>query len=79
MNNNDFKGLLDISVELLSSSHFFDQLLHYYSILIISITRGYFNVEIAAKYNTFYHSRTSWASFEFLVLTFDFMHQTSPV
>ena len=78
MNDHYLKGLLGFGVQLLIASYLLDKLLHNDSILIVSITRGDFDVIVATEHDTLNSSATR-AVLEFLVLTLNLMDSTGLV
>lgn len=77
MNDDNLESFLNASIELLSSSHFFDKFLHNNSILAVSITWSDFYVKVATEYYTFNNCGASWACFEFFMFTLDLVHKWS--
>ena len=78
MNDHYLKGLLGFGVQLLIASYLLDELLHNDSILIVSVTRGDFNVIVATEHNAL-NSSAARTVLEFLVLTLDLMDSTGLV
>ena len=69
----NFEALLLLCVQLLTAGNFFDKLLHYNSVIIISLARCHFNMIIAAKDYAFHYGGTSWTGLELFMFTLDFV------
>ena len=73
MYNYNLKTFLSLLFQLLASRNFLDEFLHNHSVIVISLTRGYLNVEIAAENHAIDRSGAGGTDFEFFVLTLNFV------
>jgi hypothetical protein len=73
MDNYHLKAFLRLLLQLLTSRNFLDEFLDNHSVVVIRLTRGHLNVEIAAENHAIDRSGTCGADFEFFVLTLNFV------
>ena len=74
VDDNNLKGLLLLLIKLLTASNFFNQFLHYHSIVVVSFAWRYLQVVHWREHDARTRCRRCRADFVLLLLTFNFVH-----